>query len=205
VKIQRQRDAFAYRIADMMPSGGMDGGGANSSANSAEMLVNNVRNQAVTDLGNSVNGTQYEYGGSGPGTKNVATDSPSSLYDCSGLAGSALALMQGKDPNPAGSYVKDTSGERLNTTSDFTDMGMEPGTKPGTFQVGVNPNPEEGGHMAVQTSSGQGLESASSGEKFGPAAKPVTSFPKQYYLPKSEVPPTSSPKSLSDVLLGGSK
>jgi hypothetical protein len=102
----------------------------------------------------------YIWGGVGPGG-----------FDCSGIAGSVYALLTGQNPH-----------RRYFTTSSIpAGTSMRPGR--GTYTVGVTAGT---GHMAANLA-GLPFEARSSrsGIIVGPAARSVTSFARQFYLPQA--------------------
>jgi hypothetical protein len=102
----------------------------------------------------------YIWGGVGPGG-----------FDCSGIAGSVYALLTGQNPH-----------RRYFTTSSIpAGTSMRPGR--GTYTVGVTSGQ---GHMAGNLA-GLPFEARStrSGIIVGPAARSVTSFARQFYLPQA--------------------
>lgn len=103
----------------------------------------------------------YVWGGAGPGS-----------FDCSGLVGAVYGMLTGKGGG---------SGQRYFTTATIGPaQGFRAGR--GTFTVGVTPGR---GHMAGNLA-GLGFEARSSrtGIFVGNAARSVTSFARQFYLPQ---------------------
>lgn len=145
--------------------------------------VGSARDQKAEEIAQSAAGKPYEYGGSGPGSLNDK-GKPASSWDCSGLVGDLYSAEMGLDPNAK--QTTDTKGNRFNTTSDMAGMGFLPGSQPGTFNIGLNPNPGKGGHVDAQLPSGQRAESSGrDGVEYGNGARQITDkpFTQQWHLP----------------------
>lgn len=203
-QIQPQRDQWPHRIAELRRQADDSQSGGNGTTftdtTSSQMMLNQMRTDWATSMGQSAAGDKYELGGAGPGSTNVLTHQPAKSTDCSGLVGDALNIYRGGDPN--GEYLKDSTGERFNTTSDMAAMGLKPGYQPGALNIGVNPKPGTSGHMDVQLPNGQGMESSGSGGvEFGSGAAPVTIFPQQWHMPGTQLPPQASGATSTEQLL----
>jgi hypothetical protein len=108
----------------------------------------------------SVDPLPYRWGAVGPGA-----------YDCSGLAGEIVNRLTGRP-----------SFRRLFTTSTIGTgvVGLRPGK--GTFTIGTTPGT---GHMAANLAGfGAEARSTATGIFTGKAARSVTSFARQFYLPQ---------------------
>lgn len=99
------------------------------------------------------------------------------MYDCSGFMSQVYNQMTGKQM------------PRFNTESDLAAYGFMPGSKPGTFQLGIHhggggPN----SHMAGTLPDGRPVESGGSGVKVGAGAHGASDpqFEDHWFLPGSE-------------------
>lgn len=99
------------------------------------------------------------------------------LYDCSGFMSQVYNQLTGKQM------------PRFNTESDLRAYGFVPGSKPGTFQLGIHhggggPN----SHMAGTLPDGRAVESAGNGVQIGPGAHGANDkqFEDHWFLPGSE-------------------
>lgn len=145
--------------------------------------VGSAREKAVDDVARAAAGTPYDYGGSGRGTTDYY-GKPATGWDCTGLAADEFKAYTGQDPT--GPELKDSKGERFNTTSDMAAQGFERGYAPGQFNIGLNPSEGKGGHVAIELPNGQHSESSGrDGAEYGPSARGVFDkpFTEQWHLP----------------------
>lgn len=178
-RIESQRDQWPFRVADQAALGDLTGLEAGTG-----LGVGYGRNDTATNFAKGVAGKPYDYGSSGPESKDVDTGGKGKSWDCSGLQGDITNAFLGLSTE--GDYPKDATGQRFNTTSDFAAMGFEPGYQPGAYNIGVNPQKGTSGHMAGELPNGQGVESSSSGGvEYGSGAADVNSFQQQWHLPGS--------------------
>jgi len=201
----RTADPDANLSAQVSPATPPQSLGTGHPGNAAQGFLQTVRNDAADMDLKGMNGRPYDYGGSGPGSTD-AEGKPAYSWDCSGLAGQSLSTVSGQDRTgpPGDIALHDSQGKRFNTTSPMAGQGLVPGYSKGDLNLGVNPNPGEGGHTDVQTPSGLQGESKGSGIVVGPGAKPVQSFPQTWHLPNSGYPAGSStggPKSFEQMML----
>ena len=166
----------SYDPAEGMAAGAMAGTAGGAASGAA---------QTATDIAKSVDGQPYEYGGNGPdGPTNTVTGQPSQNYDCSSLTGDVYNALTGKGTGQ-GHQTTDNSGKKVDftTTTDMPSLGFKPGTQPGAFNVGVDPQPGASGHTSGELG-GVGFESSGTdGGEYGPGARSVNSFPQQWHLP----------------------
>ena len=166
----------SYDPAEGMAAGAMAGAAGGAASGAA---------QTATDIAKSVDGQPYEYGGNGPnGPTNTVTGQPSQNYDCSSLTGDVYNALTGKGTGQ-GHQTTDNSGKKVDftTTTDMPSLGFKPGTQPGAFNVGVNPQPGASGHTSGELG-GVGFESSGTdGGEYGSGARSVNSFPQQWHLP----------------------
>lgn len=212
-RIESQREQWPHRVtalhrqADEAQSGGPSsavftdstGGAQAGLAAGTGLGVGFGANDTATNLVQNAAGNPYEFGASGPGSTNVDKHTLGTSWDCSGITGDAYSAFTGKDTGA--DYTRDATGERFNTTSDFGAMGFKPGYQPGAYNIGVNPQPGAGGHMAGELPNGQGFESSGSeGVEYGPGAKDVNSFPQQWYLPGTGTYNNSAANAAADAM-----
>lgn len=186
MRIETQRQQWPHRVAALRRHADelTDSGAAAGAIAGTGLGVGYGRNDTATNFAQDAAGSPYEYGGSGPDSKNVDTGGGGSSWDCSGITGDLYSIFNGQDPG--GDFESDATGERINTTSDFSAMGFEPGYEPGAYNIGVNPEAGSAGHMAGELPNGEGVESSSSdGVEYGSGARDVQSFPQQWHLPGS--------------------
>lgn len=113
---------------------------------------------AATSWSRAQVGEPYSWGGVGP-----------NAWDCSGYAGGAYAVAQGKNPN-----------RRYFTTATVASApGISPGR--GAFTFGVNTGGRGIGHMAFEIM-GQRFEATPPRIRAGSSARSVGSFNRQYHL-----------------------
>jgi hypothetical protein len=117
---------------------------------------------AAEQWASSVSGQPYTYGN----------------LDCSGVVASAWGIITGKGPG----HWFDTTKFADNASA--AALGFMPGTMPGAFNIAVNPEPGEQGHMMAEFPDGTFFESGGkdSTVKFGGNTSNFGGFEKHFYL-----------------------
>ena len=216
MRIQRQAETFAWRLADLTapapissPPGGDWG------------KMPDIKMGPSTPPGWSPGSTPTSPWHSTPSSSSGGSSSSTNGYkpitvDGSGLdaAHSYAQQMNGRayqyggvgskggvDCSGAASTMyayatgQDPNVRHFSTTSNFPSLGFQPGYQEGAFNIGVNPKPGMSGHMATTLPDGTHVESGGAANKFqygGTAAGALDpQFSQQWHLPITST--TSAP------------